>query len=97
MVRGGGVDLGESEVCPSSGAIAELDAPVSAGALVCVIESMKMENEIHAHRTGTISRLSAVVGSSVAPGDTLALITADEPDDEDIIPANTTRRRSRRP
>jgi acetyl-CoA/propionyl-CoA carboxylase biotin carboxyl carrier protein len=75
----------------------ELDAPVSAGALVCVIESMKMENEIHAHRTGTISRLSAVVGSSVAPGDTLALITADEPDEEDIIPANATRRRSRRP
>ena len=74
----------------------ELDGSVSAGALVCVIESMKMENEIRAHRTGTISQLSVVVGSSVAPGDTLALITADEPDEEDIIPAKAARRRSRR-
>jgi acetyl/propionyl-CoA carboxylase alpha subunit len=63
---------------------------------VKVIESMKMENEIRAHRTGTIAGLLAVVGSSVAPGDTLALIPADEPDEEDIIPARATRRRSGR-
>lgn len=53
----------------------ELDTPVSASA--CVIESMKMENDIRAHPTGMISGLWAVMGSSVAPGDTLASITAD--------------------
>ena len=26
---------------------------VSAGQLVCIVEAMKMENEIHAHRAGT--------------------------------------------
>jgi acetyl-CoA/propionyl-CoA carboxylase, biotin carboxylase, biotin carboxyl carrier protein len=57
----------------------ELDASVSAGALVCVIESMKMENDIRAHRAGTISGLPAVIGPSVAPGGTLASLTADRP------------------
>lgn len=64
---------------------------MSAAAVVCVIESMKMETEICAHRTDTISALWAVVGCSVAPGDVLAFITADEPDEEDIVRASATR------
>jgi biotin carboxyl carrier protein len=27
---------------------------VSRGQLVCIVEAMKMENEIHAHRAGTV-------------------------------------------
>jgi acetyl-CoA/propionyl-CoA carboxylase biotin carboxyl carrier protein len=41
-----------------------------------VIEAMKMENEITAHKAGTVAELPIAVGSSVASGDTLAVITS---------------------
>src|SRR5512144_1382410 len=47
---------------------------VSEGDLVCVIEAMKMENEITAHKSGTITSLAAKEGASVNPGDLLAKI-----------------------
>ena len=54
----------------------EAGAAVDEGALVCVIEAMKMENEITAHKAGTVSELPIAVGASVTTGDTLAVITA---------------------
>ncbi len=47
---------------------------VSTGDLVCVIEAMKMENEITAHKDGKITSLVAKEGASVNPGDVLAKI-----------------------
>jgi acetyl-CoA/propionyl-CoA carboxylase biotin carboxyl carrier protein len=47
---------------------------VEKGALVCVIEAMKMENEIVAHRSGEITELHAKKGGSVSSGDVLAVI-----------------------
>jgi acetyl-CoA/propionyl-CoA carboxylase biotin carboxyl carrier protein len=52
----------------------EQGARVDAGALVAIIEAMKMENEVTAHKAGTISELPISVGASVASGDTLAVI-----------------------
>jgi acetyl-CoA/propionyl-CoA carboxylase biotin carboxyl carrier protein len=52
----------------------EAGAQVQQGALIAVIEAMKMENEITAHKSGTVSSLPISVGSSVASGDTLAVI-----------------------
>jgi acetyl-CoA/propionyl-CoA carboxylase biotin carboxyl carrier protein len=52
---------------------------VEAGALVCVIEAMKMENEITAHKAGTVAEISIAVGASVANGDKLAVITSPAP------------------
>ncbi|MGI8801950.1 MAG: acetyl/propionyl/methylcrotonyl-CoA carboxylase subunit alpha [Solirubrobacteraceae bacterium] len=52
----------------------EQGATVEQGALVAVIEAMKMENEVTAHKAGTISELPVAVGASVASGDTLAVI-----------------------
>ena len=43
---------------------------------MCVIEAMKMENEITAHRSGTVAQLPIAVGASVAAGNTLAVINA---------------------
>jgi acetyl-CoA/propionyl-CoA carboxylase biotin carboxyl carrier protein len=51
-------------------------AAIEEGALVCVVEAMKMENEITAHKSGTIAELPIAVGASVASGDTIAVITA---------------------
>ncbi len=52
----------------------EQGATVEEGALVCVIEAMKMENEITAPSAGTIEQLGVSEGSSVASGDTIAVI-----------------------
>jgi acetyl-CoA/propionyl-CoA carboxylase biotin carboxyl carrier protein len=51
-------------------------ANVEEGALIAVIEAMKMENEITAHKAGTVAELPISVGASVATGDTLAVISA---------------------
>jgi acetyl-CoA/propionyl-CoA carboxylase biotin carboxyl carrier protein len=47
---------------------------VSEGDLICVIEAMKMENEITAHRAGKITSLPISQGASVAAGDLIAKI-----------------------
>jgi acetyl-CoA/propionyl-CoA carboxylase biotin carboxyl carrier protein len=38
---------------------------------------MKMENEITAHKSGTVTELPIAVGAAVATGDTLAVISSD--------------------
>ena len=52
----------------------EKGAKVEQGALIAIIEAMKMENEVTAHKAGTISELPISVGASVASGDSLAVI-----------------------
>ena len=47
------------------------------GDVVTIIEAMKMENEITAHKAGVIAELPIKEGGSVAAGDTLAIITSD--------------------
>jgi acetyl-CoA/propionyl-CoA carboxylase biotin carboxyl carrier protein len=49
-------------------------AEVAEGDLICIIEAMKMENEITAHRAGKVTELSVVEGGSVAAGDVIAKI-----------------------
>ncbi len=52
----------------------EKGAEVDEGALICVIEAMKMENEITAPSAGKIEELSVSEGGSVATGDSIAVI-----------------------
>jgi acetyl-CoA/propionyl-CoA carboxylase biotin carboxyl carrier protein len=47
---------------------------VEAGAVICVIEAMKMENEITAPVAGKIEELSVSEGASIATGDPIAKI-----------------------
>jgi acetyl-CoA/propionyl-CoA carboxylase, biotin carboxylase, biotin carboxyl carrier protein len=54
--------------------LVEEGATVEEGALVAIIEAMKMENEITAHKAGTIKELPIKEGGSVTAGDTIAVI-----------------------
>ncbi|HUZ29753.1 MAG TPA: acetyl-CoA carboxylase biotin carboxylase subunit [Solirubrobacteraceae bacterium] len=78
---GGGGGGGDTLASPIQGTVlkvaVEQGAEVAEGALVAVIEAMKMENEITAHKAGKVSELPIAVGASVATGDTLAVITAE--------------------
>jgi acetyl-CoA/propionyl-CoA carboxylase biotin carboxyl carrier protein len=47
---------------------------VEEGQLLCIIEAMKMENEITAHKTGTIAELPISEGSSIQAGAPIATI-----------------------
>jgi len=80
--RRSGGDAGSStEVLPAPlqgtvfKVVVEKGAEVAEGDLICVIEAMKMENEITAHRAGTVTELPISEGDSVSSGDTLAVIT----------------------
>jgi acetyl-CoA/propionyl-CoA carboxylase, biotin carboxylase, biotin carboxyl carrier protein len=79
---GGGGGGGDTLLSPLQGTVlkvsVEKGATVDEGALICVIEAMKMENEITAHKAGTVSELPIAVGASVANGDTLAVITSSD-------------------
>jgi acetyl-CoA/propionyl-CoA carboxylase biotin carboxyl carrier protein len=77
---GGGGGGGDTLSSPLQGTVlkvaVEQGAEVQEGALVAVIEAMKMENEITAHKGGVVSELPIAVGSAVATGDTLAVISS---------------------
>jgi acetyl-CoA/propionyl-CoA carboxylase biotin carboxyl carrier protein len=49
-------------------------AEVDEGALICVIEAMKMENEITAPAAGKIEELNVSEGGAINSGDTIAVI-----------------------
>jgi acetyl-CoA/propionyl-CoA carboxylase biotin carboxyl carrier protein len=75
---GGSAASGDELVSPLQGNVfkvpVEEGQEVSEGDLVCVIEAMKMENEITAHKSGKITQLAAKEGASVNPGDVLVKI-----------------------
>ncbi len=77
--RAAGGGGGDTLASPLQGTVlkvaVEQGATVEEGALVAVIEAMKMENEITAHKAGTVAELPIAVGASVATGDTLAVIS----------------------
>jgi acetyl-CoA/propionyl-CoA carboxylase biotin carboxyl carrier protein len=75
---GGGGGAPGQLVSPIQGTVlkvaVEKGATVEEGALICVIEAMKMENEITAPSAGTVEELGVSEGGSIATGDTIAVI-----------------------
>ena len=74
----GGGDSGPTLHAPLQGSIfkvaVEKGAEVDEGALICVIEAMKMENEITAHRAGKVTELAIAEGGSINAGDPICKI-----------------------
>jgi acetyl-CoA/propionyl-CoA carboxylase biotin carboxyl carrier protein len=76
---GGGDGAGSGTlVSPLQGTVLRVNVKqgedVDAGAVVCVIEAMKMENEITATVAGKVTELNVKEGASVSAGDPLATI-----------------------
>jgi acetyl-CoA/propionyl-CoA carboxylase biotin carboxyl carrier protein len=75
---GGGRD---AVVSPMQGTV--LGVPVSdgdavePGEVICIVEAMKMENEVHAHRSGTVHNLSVEPGQQVTTGQVICTIESD--------------------
>jgi acetyl-CoA/propionyl-CoA carboxylase biotin carboxyl carrier protein len=77
-VRAGGAGGGDAVVSPMQGtvlsvAVAEGDS-IAAGAVVCIVEAMKMENEVRAHRDGVVAGLSVAAGDAVGSGQVICRI-----------------------
>ena len=78
-LRGGGAD---AVVSPMQGTVlsvqvAEGDA-VRSGQVLCIVEAMKMENEVHAHQDGIVEELSIAPGDPVTTGQTICVIASDD-------------------
>ena len=72
------VSGGESVTAPMPGTILKVNVKVGdavkAGTVLCVLEAMKMENEIKAPKDGTVSAVAVQKGASVNTGDALVYL-----------------------
>jgi acetyl-CoA/propionyl-CoA carboxylase biotin carboxyl carrier protein len=77
---GSGGGGGDTLVSPLQGnmwkVLVEQGQAVEEGQLVCIIEAMKMENEITAHKAGVISELAVKEGEPITSGATIAVISS---------------------
>ncbi len=80
----GGASTGagwDAVVSPMQGTVLAVEVAdgdeVETGQVICVVEAMKMENEVHAHRSGRVSELSVAPGETVKTGQVICVIGAD--------------------
>jgi acetyl-CoA/propionyl-CoA carboxylase biotin carboxyl carrier protein len=50
---------------------------VRTGQVLCIVEAMKMENEVHAPRDGTVRELSVAAGQPVTTGQVICVLVTD--------------------
>lgn len=69
---------GESVKAPMPGTILKMNVKVGdkveKDGLVCILEAMKMENEIFSHVAGTVTAINAPQGATVATGDAIVTL-----------------------
>ncbi len=76
---GGGSAAGAGQiVAPMQGTVAKVNVSVgdevNEGDTICVLEAMKMENNIAADKSGTVTEIKVEAGAAVSAGDLLAVI-----------------------
>lgn len=75
---GGRKDAGPDLISPMAGKVVAVKAVagqnVEEGEVVIIIEAMKMENDLKAHRAGKIESVNVTAGQAVEIGDTLVTI-----------------------
>jgi acetyl-CoA/propionyl-CoA carboxylase biotin carboxyl carrier protein len=78
---GGGAGARDAVVSPMQGTVLAVRVSdgdkVEAGQVICIVEAMKMENEVHAHRSGVVRGLSVEPGRQIASGDVICEIASD--------------------
>jgi len=78
---GGGGAGGAAVVTPMQGTVLKVEVAdgdtVEQGQVVAVVEAMKMENEITAHRGGVVSGIAVAPGDAVSSGQTICLVGAE--------------------
>ena len=71
---------GDAIAAPMQGTVVKVAVTegqqVAAGDLVVVLEAMKMEQPINAHKPGTVRKLAAEAGAVLASGDVICEITS---------------------
>jgi len=71
----------EAVLSPMQGTVLAVEVSegdlIKAGRVICVIEAMKMENEIKAHRDGVVTGLSVTPGEGVKTGQVICVVSAD--------------------
>src|SRR5262245_13424042 len=55
--------------------LVEVGQEVAAGDVVCIVEAMKMENEVAAHRPGTVRELHVTEGQAVQADEPIAVVS----------------------
>jgi acetyl-CoA/propionyl-CoA carboxylase biotin carboxyl carrier protein len=76
---GGGGD--EAVVSPMQGTVLTVEIAdgdsVEAGQVLCIVEAMKMENEIASHRSGVVTGLSVTPGAPVTTGQVICVVRSE--------------------
>jgi acetyl-CoA/propionyl-CoA carboxylase biotin carboxyl carrier protein len=73
-----GASSGDEVTCPMQGSVVKVAAPgdrVEVGDPVAVIEAMKMEQPVAAHRAGVVTDLAVAVGDALSAGQVICRIT----------------------
>jgi acetyl-CoA/propionyl-CoA carboxylase biotin carboxyl carrier protein len=81
VAQGGG---GEAVVSPMQGTVLSVQVDegehVQAGDVLCIVEAMKMENEVTAHLAGRVTQLSVAPGEPVTTGQVICVVAQEEDD-----------------
>jgi acetyl-CoA/propionyl-CoA carboxylase biotin carboxyl carrier protein len=83
--RAGGAGGRDAIVSPMQGTVLSVEVEDgdagAAGQVICVVEAMKMENEVHTLRDGVVSELSVRAGEPIGTGQVICVVAPEqEPD-----------------
>jgi len=71
----------DAVVSPMQGTVLAVEVAkgdeVEAGQVLCIVEAMKMENEITAHRAGRVTELSVEAGQPVKTGQVICVVSSE--------------------